>query len=125
MVQGIADPHHPQQDLAAVAVVGGLRAGVTVRQVSHAVAPGLGPRPELPGVMGTQASGVEESFAQALLEYPQYTRPQVWEGRAIPDVLASGDHAKVASFRRAESERLTRERRPDLWAKYAARKDGR
>ncbi len=79
----------------------------------------------LPGVMGTQASGVEESFAQALLEYPQYTRPQVWEGRAIPDVLASGDHAKVASFRRAESERLTRERRPDLWAKYAARKDGR
>ena len=79
----------------------------------------------LPGVMGTEASGVEESFAQALLEYPQYTRPQVWEGRAIPDVLASGDHAKVASFRRAEAERLTRERRPDLWAKYAARKDGR
>ena len=78
----------------------------------------------LPGVMGTEASGVEESFAQALLEYPQYTRPQVWEGRAIPDVLASGDHAKIASFRRAEAERLTRERRPDLWAKYAARKDG-
>ena len=77
----------------------------------------------LPGVMGTEASGVEESFAQALLEYPQYTRPPVWEGRAIPDVLASGDHAKVASFRRAEAERLTRERRPDLWAKYAARKN--
>jgi tRNA (guanine37-N1)-methyltransferase len=79
----------------------------------------------LPGVMGTEASGVEESFAQALLEYPQYTRPPVWEGRAIPDVLASGDHAKVASFRRAESERLTRERRSDLWAKYAGRKNDR
>ena len=73
----------------------------------------------LPGVMGKAASGVEESFAAGLLEYPQYTRPQVFEGRAIPDVLLSGDHAKVAAFRRAEAERLTRERRPDLWAKYA------
>jgi tRNA (guanine37-N1)-methyltransferase len=72
----------------------------------------------LPGVMGAEASSVEESFAQSLLEYPQYTRPQVFEGRAIPDVLVSGDHAKVAAFRRAEAERLTRERRPDLWAKY-------
>jgi len=72
----------------------------------------------LPGVMGTEASGGEESFAAGLLEYPQYTRPQVWEGRAIPDVLVSGDHAKVAAFRRSEAERLTRERRPDLWAAY-------
>lgn len=72
----------------------------------------------LPGVMGKETSGVEESFAQGLLEYPQYTRPQVWEGHAIPDVLVSGDHAKIATFRRAESERLTRERRPDLWARY-------
>jgi tRNA (guanine37-N1)-methyltransferase len=72
----------------------------------------------LPGVMGAEASAAEESFAQGLLEYPQYTRPQVFEGRTIPDVLISGDHAKVAAFRRAEAERLTRERRPDLWAKH-------
>src|SRR6266508_2739282 len=72
----------------------------------------------LPGVMGKEASGAEESFAQGLLEYPHYTRPQLWEGRAIPEVLTSGDHAKVAAWRRAEAERLTRARRPDLWAKY-------
>jgi tRNA (guanine37-N1)-methyltransferase len=77
----------------------------------------------LPGVMGKEASAVEESFAQGLLEYPQYTRPQVWEGRAIPDVLVSGDHAEIAAFRRAEAERLTRERRPDLWARHLAAKD--
>ncbi|HKF99394.1 MAG TPA: tRNA (guanosine(37)-N1)-methyltransferase TrmD [Xanthobacteraceae bacterium] len=77
----------------------------------------------LPGVMGKEASAVEESFAQGLLEYPQYTKPQVWEGLAIPDVLVSGDHAKVAAFRRAEAERLTRERRPDLWARRRAAKD--
>jgi tRNA (guanine37-N1)-methyltransferase len=69
----------------------------------------------LPGVMGAAASGAEESFADGLLEYPQYTRPQLWEGRAIPEVLLSGDHAKIAAWRRAEAERLTRERRPDLW----------
>jgi len=70
----------------------------------------------LPGVMGAEASGAEESFAEGLLEYPQYTRPPVFEGRPIPQVLLSGDHGKVAAFRRAEAERLTRERRPDLWA---------
>ncbi len=75
----------------------------------------------LPGVMGKEASGGEESFTAGLLEYPQYTRPQVWEGRAVPDVLLSGDHAKVAAFRRSEAERLTRERRPDLWAAYLDR----
>jgi len=75
----------------------------------------------LPGVMGKEASGVEESFAQGLLEYPQYTRPAVWEGRGIPEVLTSGDHAKVAAWRRSAAERLTRERRPDLWAAYSAR----
>jgi tRNA (guanine37-N1)-methyltransferase len=74
----------------------------------------------LPGVMGKDASAAEESFAHHLLEYPQYTRPQVFEGRPIPDMLTSGDHAKVAAFRRAEAERLTRERRPDLWAAYLA-----
>jgi len=71
----------------------------------------------LPGVMGRQASGTEESFAEGLLEYPHYTLPQLWEDRAIPEVLVSGDHAKVAAWRRAESEALTRSRRPDLWAK--------
>ena len=72
----------------------------------------------LPGVMGQIASADEESFSQGLLEYPQYTRPQVFEGRGIPEVLTSGDHAKVAAWRRAEAERATRERRPDLWEAY-------
>jgi tRNA (guanine37-N1)-methyltransferase len=70
----------------------------------------------LPGVMGKEASGAEESFSEGLLEYPQYTRPQVFEGRTIPGILTSGDHARVAAWRRAESEALTRSRRPDLWA---------
>jgi tRNA (guanine37-N1)-methyltransferase len=72
----------------------------------------------LPGVMGKEASGVEESFTQGLLEYPHYTRPQIFEGQGIPEILTSGDHARIAAWRRAEAERLTRERRPDLWAKY-------
>src|SRR5205814_8193334 len=61
----------------------------------------------LPGVMGKQASGADESFAEGLLEYPHYTRPQLWEGRAIPEVLLSGDHGKVAAWRRAQAENLT------------------
>jgi tRNA (guanine37-N1)-methyltransferase len=75
----------------------------------------------LPGVMGTAASGAEESFTDGLLEYPHYTRPQLWEGRPIPEILTSGDHAKIAAWRRAEAERLTRERRPDLWAAFLSR----
>ena len=75
----------------------------------------------LPGVMGTAASGAEESFTEGLLEYPHYTRPQLWEGRPIPEILLSGDHAKIAAWRRAEAERLTRERRPDLWAAFLRR----
>jgi tRNA (guanine37-N1)-methyltransferase len=74
----------------------------------------------VPGVMGKEASGVEESFAEGLLEYPQYTRPAVFEGMPIPEVLTGGDHAKVRAWRRAEAERLTRERRPDLWAAHLA-----
>jgi tRNA (guanine37-N1)-methyltransferase len=70
----------------------------------------------IPGVMGKEASATEESFSDGLLEYPQFTRPQLWEDRAIPEVLVSGDHAKVRAWRRDEAERLTRERRPDLWA---------
>ncbi len=75
----------------------------------------------LPGVMGTVASSAEESFTEGLLEYPHYTRPQSWEGRTIPEVLLSGDHGKIAAWRRAEAERLTRERRPDLWAAFLQR----
>jgi tRNA (guanine37-N1)-methyltransferase len=79
----------------------------------------------LPGVMGTAASGAEESFTDGLLEYPHYTRPQLWEGRPIPEILLSGDHAKIAAWRRAEAERLTKERRPDLWAAFLSRfRDG-
>jgi len=75
----------------------------------------------LPGVMGAAASSAEESFAEGLLEYPHYTRPQLWEGRPIPEVLLSGDHGKIAAWRRAEAERLTRERRPDLWVAFLSR----
>jgi tRNA (guanine37-N1)-methyltransferase len=72
----------------------------------------------IPGVMGKDASGEEESFESGLLEYPHYTRPRIWEGRAIPDVLLSGDHAKIAEWRRTEAERITKERRPDLAADH-------
>jgi tRNA (guanine37-N1)-methyltransferase len=68
----------------------------------------------LPGVMGNEASGTEESFEGGLLEHPHYTRPQEWEGLAIPEVLTSGNHARIAAWRREQAERLTRERRPDL-----------
>lgn len=68
----------------------------------------------LPGVLGNQSSIVEESFSDGLLEHPQYTRPREWEGRTIPDVLLGGDHAKVEAWRRAERERITAQRRPDL-----------
>jgi len=72
----------------------------------------------IPGVMGAASSGAEESFEDGLLEYPQYTRPQEWEGRTIPEVLRSGDHAKIAAWRTAMSEETTRLRRPDLWERY-------
>src|SRR5262249_10327783 len=75
----------------------------------------------VPGVIGAQASVADESFSHGLLEYPQFTRPQVFEGQSIPDVLLSGDHAKVAAWRRAEAERITRERRPDLWEPHRRR----
>jgi tRNA (guanine37-N1)-methyltransferase len=70
----------------------------------------------LPGVMGKPESGADESFGDGLLEYPQFTRPQAFEGRPIPEILLSGDHAKIAAWRRAQAEASTRERRPDLWA---------
>ncbi|PZU18385.1 MAG: tRNA (guanosine(37)-N1)-methyltransferase TrmD [Citromicrobium sp.] len=73
----------------------------------------------LPGVMGAADSGAEESFEEGLLEYPHYTRPFEWEGRTIPEVLRSGDHAKIAAWRKARSEQDTRLRRPDLWERYS------
>jgi tRNA (guanine37-N1)-methyltransferase len=72
----------------------------------------------LPGVMGAPSSGSEESFENGLLEYPHFTRPQQWEGRTIPEVLRSGDHAKIAGWRKAQSEIDTRSRRPDLWERH-------
>ncbi len=75
----------------------------------------------LPGVVGDAAALSEESFADGLLEYPQYTRPQVWQGMAVPEVLVSGDHARIRLWRRAEAERLTRRRRPDLWRRRQRR----
>jgi tRNA (guanine37-N1)-methyltransferase len=75
----------------------------------------------LPGVAGNESSLAEESFAQGLLEYPHYTRPRDFEGRAIPEVLLSGDHKAIAEWRREQAERLTRERRPDLWEKTRRR----
>src|SRR5262249_46598993 len=76
----------------------------------------------LPGVVGDAAALEEESFQRGLLEYPHYTRPQSWEGRAVPEVLLSGHHEMVRRWREAEAERATRERRPDLWERYLARR---
>jgi tRNA (guanine37-N1)-methyltransferase len=75
----------------------------------------------LPGVMGEAASLAEESFAEFLLEYPHYTRPAEWAGRAVPEVLLSGHHDRIRAWRRERAETLTRERRPDLWARFLAR----
>jgi tRNA (guanine37-N1)-methyltransferase len=72
----------------------------------------------MPGVLGAAASPAEESFSEGLLEYPQFTRPQAFEGRPIPEVLTNGNHKEIAKWRKAEAERLTRSRRPDLWALY-------
>lgn len=77
----------------------------------------------LPGVLGSAESLIEESFEAGLLEYPHYTRPQEWRGRAVPEVLLSGHHGRIDAWRRAQAERVTAERRPDLWARYAGRKE--
>ena len=72
----------------------------------------------LPGIMGSQASGEEESFERGLLEYPHYTRPQEWRGKTVPEVLLSGHHGKIKEWRKSQSEEMTRKRRPDLWDRY-------
>ena len=72
----------------------------------------------LPGVLGNDNSKIEETFENGLLEYPQFTKPQIWEEKAVPDVLLSGDHSKIKDWRLSQSEAITRHRRPDLWQKY-------
>ena len=76
----------------------------------------------LPGVLGNANSTIEESFENDLLEYPQYTKPQKWEGKSTPEVLLSGDHAKIKDWRLSQSEAITRRQRPDLWEKYINKK---
>ncbi len=75
----------------------------------------------LPGVIGAKASLAEESFNEDLLEYPQFTRPNMWEGRAVPDILLSGHHARIREWRKSQSEAVTKSRRPDLWSRYLSR----
>lgn len=77
----------------------------------------------LPGVMGNGASGEDESFSAGLLEYPQYTRPVIWEDRSVPEVLLSGHHKKISAWRQSQAEIITQERRPDLWARYRRDED--
>ena len=72
----------------------------------------------LPGVLGNDKSSIDETFENSLLEYPQYTKPQIWEKKSVPDVLLSGDHAKIKGWRLSKSQDITRRRRPDLWEKY-------
>ncbi len=72
----------------------------------------------LPGVLGNDKSSIDETFENSLLEYPQYTKPQIWEKKSVPEVLLSGDHSKIKDWRLSQSEAITRDRRPDLWQKY-------
>jgi len=78
----------------------------------------------LPGVMGAAEGLVEESFEAGLLEYPHYTRPREWQGRPVPEILISGHHEKIRAWRRAEAEKVTAKRRPDLWSRYAGARSG-
>ncbi len=104
-----ARPQIEQISLADIVLSGGETAAIAILDACIRL---------LPGVMGAACSGCEESFEDGLLEYPQYTRPQIWEGRTIPEVLRSGDHAKIAAWRKAMSEDHTRLRRPDLWERH-------
>ena len=72
----------------------------------------------LPGVLGNEKSSIDETFENGLLEYPQYTKPQIWEEKSVPEVLLSGEHAKIKDWRLSQSEAITRDRRPDMWQKY-------
>ena len=105
-----ARPEIEQVSLADIVLSGGEMAALTILDACIRL---------IPGVMGAALSGTEESYENGLLEYPHYTRPQEWEGRTIPEVLRSGDHAKIAAWRKARSEEDTRSRRPDLWERYS------
>ncbi|MBV7260136.1 tRNA (guanosine(37)-N1)-methyltransferase TrmD [Erythrobacter crassostreae] len=109
-----ARPQIEQVSLADIVLSGGETAAIAILDACIRL---------LPGVMGAASSGTEESFEDGLLEYPQYTRPQEWEGRTIPEVLRSGDHAKVDAWRKLQSETDTRLRRPDLWERYNSVRD--
>jgi tRNA (guanine37-N1)-methyltransferase len=104
-----ARPAIEQVSLADIVLSGGEMAALTLLEACIRL---------LPGVMGAPSSGAEESYENGLLEYPHYTRPQEWEGRTIPEVLRSGDHAKIAAWRKLQSENDTRSRRPDLWERH-------
>ncbi|SHN58101.1 tRNA (Guanine37-N(1)-) methyltransferase [Erythrobacter sanguineus] len=104
-----ARPEIEQVSLADIVLSGGEMAALTILDACIRL---------LPGVMGATSSGDDESFEQSLIEYPHYTRPQEWEGRTIPEVLRSGDHAKIAAWRKLQSESDTRLRRPDLWERH-------
>ena len=109
-----AYPQIEQVSLADIVLSGGETAALAILDACIRL---------LPGVMGAPDSETEESFEDGLLEYPHYTRPQEWEGRTIPEVLRSGDHAKIAAWRKARSEDDTRLRRPDLWERYCDARD--
>ena len=109
-----AYPQVEQVSLADIVLSGGETAAIAILDACIRL---------LPGVMGAACSGVEESFEDGLIEYPQYTRPQDWEGRTIPEVLRSGDHAKIAAWRKARAEEDTRLRRPDLWERHSGARD--
>lgn len=109
-----ARPDIEQVSLADIVLSGGETAAIAILDACIRL---------LPGVMGAPTSGHEESFEDGLLEYPQYTRPQEWEGRTIPEVLRSGDHAKIAAWRKSKSEEITRLRRPDLWERHVGARD--
>jgi len=109
-----ARPEIEQVSLADVVLSGGEPAALAILDACIRL---------IPGVMGAPDSGTEESFEEGLLEYPQYTRPFEWEGRTIPEVLRSGDHAKIAAWRKQRGEEDTRLRRPDLWERYSGARD--
>lgn len=109
-----ARPHIEQVSLTDIILSGGEMAALTILDACIRL---------LPGVMGAPSSGVEESFESGLLEYPHYTRPPEWEGRSIPEVLRSGDHAKIAAWRKQRAEDDTRLRRPDLWERHRGVRD--
>ncbi|EAQ30443.1 tRNA-(guanine-N1)-methyltransferase [Erythrobacter sp. NAP1] len=109
-----ARPQIEEVSLADIVLSGGETAAIAILDACIRL---------LPGVMGAASSGTEESFEDGLLEYPQYTRPYEWEGRTIPEVLRSGDHAKIAAWRKSKSEEITRLRRPDLWERHEGVRD--